>query len=74
MQKKDTSPALEKAELQMKSSWARRSSEGGRLASGTSDLKRPEGLYTAELGNDCHLKKTACQGVEMRRFGHRIHW
>jgi hypothetical protein len=36
--------------------------------------RRPEGLYTAELGNDCHMRKSACQEVEMSRFGYRIYW
>ena len=29
---------------------------------------------SAELGSDRRMGKSACQGVEMCRFGYRIHW
>jgi len=42
-----------------------------------SDPKRPAGGRTgytpAKLGNDCSMRKSACQGAEVRRFGYGIH-
>jgi hypothetical protein len=39
-----------------------------------SDPKRPAGRVTlAELGNDYHIRRSACQGVETRKFGCRKH-
>ena len=36
--------------------------------------RKPDGYTPAELGNEGHVRKIACQGVEMGRFDCRIHW